>query len=83
MAIGGNVLERLLCFVQIGYRAIKKSQACIGTRYHPGQWLFNFVGDRGSDGVASHQARLALAALGTDRADQLRIKSRYLVQQDD
>ena len=83
MAIGGDALESFLGFVEIGRRAIKKAKARIGTRDHRGQRLFDLVSNRGRDRVPGHQPRLTLATLGKDRAEQPRIKRRYLVKQDD
>src|SRR6266478_7776455 len=80
MAISDDLLECRLRF--IGHRAFKPAQARIGIRYHPGQWLLDLVSNRGRDGVAGHQPRLALAALGEERAEQPRVKRRYFVQQD-
>ena len=82
MAIGGDQLERLLGPIEIGYRAIKKAKARIGTRHHRGQWLFDLVCNRGRDRVPGHQPRFALASLGQDRAEQPRVKRFDLVQQD-
>ncbi len=83
MAISGDKLERFLGSIEIGRRAIKKAKARISTRDHCGQRLFDLVSNRGRDRVPGHQPRLALATLGKDRAEQPRIKRRYLVQQDD
>src|SRR4030088_3771713 len=82
MAISDDLLECRLRFIEIGHRAIKPTQACIGIRYHPRQWLLDLVSKRGRDCVPGHQPRLALAALGEDRAEQPRGKRRYLVEQD-
>ena len=82
MAVSDNLFECLLRFVQIGLRPIEEAQACIGARYHPGQGLLDLVGNRGRDGVAGHQPRLALVTVGADRAEQPGIQRRYLVQQD-
>ena len=82
MAVGGDVLERLLGLVEIGRGAIEKAKARIGARDHRRQRLLDLVSDRRRDGVAGHQPRLALAALGKHRAEQPRIKRLYLVQQD-
>src|ERR1700738_4926183 len=82
MAISDDLLECRLRLIEIGRRAIKPAQARIGIRYHPGQWLLDLVGNRGRDCVPGHKPRLALAALGEDRAEQSRVKRRYLVQQD-
>src|ERR1700704_1722885 len=82
VAVSDNLLECLLRFVQIGLRPVEETQAGIGARYHPGQGLLDFVGNRGRDGVAGHQPRLALVAVGADRPEQPGIQGRYLVQQD-
>jgi hypothetical protein len=82
MAISDDLLECRLRFIEIGHRAIKPAQARIGIRYHPRQGLLDLVGNRGRDCVPGHQPRLALAALGVDRAEQLPVKNRNLVQQD-
>ena len=44
-------------------------QARIGIRYHPRQGLRDLVSNRGRDCVPDRQPRLALAALGEDRAE--------------
>src|SRR3984893_3587261 len=82
MAVGDNLLECLLRFVQIGLRSIEETQAGIGARYHPAHGLLALVGSRGCDGVAGHQPRLALVTVAADRPQQPDIKGRYLVQQD-
>ena len=82
MAISDDLLESRLCFTKVRRGAIEPAQPRIGIRYHPGQWLFDFVSNRCRDCVPGHQPRLALAALGEDRAEQLRVKNRNLVQQD-
>ena len=82
MAVRDDVPECLLGFVEIGDRAVKKAQARIGSRYHRSQRLSDLVSDRRRDGVPGHQPGLTLAALGEDRAEQPRIKRRYLVNQE-
>src|SRR5205807_4388549 len=58
-------------FIEIRRRAIKPTQARIGVGDHPGQRLLDFVGDGGRNRIPGYQPRLALAALGEDRAEQL------------
>src|ERR1700716_2431975 len=82
MAIKGDLFERRLRFIEIGRRAIKPAQARIGTCYHPRQGLFDFVSDRSRYRIPGHEPRLALATLGEERAEQLRVKDRNLVEQD-
>ena len=82
MPISGDFLECRLGFIEIRRRAIKPTQARIGVGDHPGQRLLDFVGDGGRNRIPGYQPRLALAALGEDRAEQLRVKNRNLVQQD-
>jgi hypothetical protein len=81
MPISDDLLECRLGFTEIRRRAIKPTQARIGIRDHPGQRLLDFVGDGGRNRVPCHQPCLALAALGEDRVEQLRVEHRYLVQQ--
>src|SRR5262245_14374484 len=82
MASSGDLLECRLRFIEIGRRAIKPAQARIGAHYHPRQWLLDLVSNRGRDCVPGHQPRLTFATLRQDGAEQLRVKRRYLIQQD-
>ena len=82
MPVSGDEFEGLLGSIEIGWRAIKKAKARIGTRYHCGQRLLDFVRNRGRNRVAGHQARLAFPSLGKDRTEQPRVKRFNLVQQD-
>src|SRR3977135_4224734 len=81
-AVNGDPFQRRLRFIEIGGRAIKPAQARIGICDDPSQWLFDLVSDRSRHRVPGHHPRLALAALGEDRAEQPRVKRRYLVEQD-
>ncbi len=42
-----------------GRRAIEPAETRIGTRYHPGQRLFDLMSNRGRDCIPGHQPRLA------------------------
>src|SRR5215475_15867404 len=61
MAICDDVLESFLGSIEVWRRAIEKPKTRIGARNHCGQRLFDFVRNRGSDGVPGHPPRLALA----------------------
>ena len=82
MAIGGDLPECGLRLVEIGYRAIEPAETGVGPRDHGRQRLPELMRHRGRDRIACHQARVALATLVKDRAEQPAIKHRDLVQQE-
>ena len=70
MAILGDPPERLLGSVQVRYRTVKKAEARVGSGDHRGQGLSHFVSDRRGNGVSSHQACVAFAALPQQGVEQ-------------
>ena len=68
--------------IEVRLGAIKPVQSRLGAGDDRRQRLFDFVGNGGRDDVTGHQPRLTLAALRQHRAEQVRVKRRYLVHQD-
>src|SRR5947199_6942417 len=81
-AIRDDLFELLLRSIELGQRAIKPSQACLGSGHDCGQRLFDFVSNRRCYCIASNQTRAAFTTLSTDSADQARINYGDLVKQD-
>src|SRR5580692_5724998 len=83
LSVGQDAPQRVSDVVQVRLDAIKpvQSGACTGDDRR--QRLLDLVDDGSRHDVAGHQSRLALMTLYQKRAEQLLIKRRYLVQQEE
>src|SRR4051794_14732290 len=81
-AIRDDLFELLLRSIELGQRAIKPPQACLGSGHNGGERLFDFVSDRRCYRIASNQTCATFSTLSTDGTDQPRINYGDLVKQD-
>src|SRR5215470_8960400 len=76
-----NPPQRFPDLIEIGFDALEPIQPRIGAGDDGRQWLFDLMGNRSRDRVTRHQSRFAFMTLRLDRAEQPRVKRRYLMHQ--
>ena len=73
--------ERLPGLLQVRYLAIEQTKTRAGARDDGGERLADFMGDRCSDGIPGHQARLPFSPLAKHRIEEPSVERRDLVEQ--